>query len=45
MGLGLMSLNESRAILSLEPVEGGDNRIQFLNFVNQTLAFFIALSR
>ncbi len=38
MGLGLMSLNESRALLGLEPVEGGDKRLQSLNFVDQTKA-------
>lgn len=38
MGLGLMSLNESRSLLGLEPVEGGDKRLQSLNFVDQTKA-------
>ena len=38
MGLGLMSLNESRALLGLEPIEGGDKRLQSLNFVDQTKA-------
>jgi HK97 family phage portal protein len=38
MGLGLMSLNESRALLGLEPVEGGEKRLQSLNFVDQTKA-------
>ena len=28
MGLGIMSLNESRALLGLEPVENGDKRLQ-----------------
>lgn len=34
MGLGIMSLNESRGILGLEPVEGGDKRLQSLNYVD-----------
>jgi HK97 family phage portal protein len=34
MGLGIMSLNESRALLGLEPVEGGEKRLQSLNFVS-----------
>ena len=38
MGLGLMSLNEARSLLGLEPVEGGDKRLQSLNFVDQTKA-------
>lgn len=38
MGLGLMSLNESRSLLGLEPVEGGNKRLQSLNFVDQTKA-------
>lgn len=38
MGLGLMSLNESRALLGLEPVEGGNKRLQSLNYVDQTKA-------
>lgn len=38
MGLGLMSLNESRALLGLEPVEGGNKRLQSLNFVDSTKA-------
>ena len=38
MGLGIMSLNESRAILGLEPVEGGDKRLQSLNYVDAAKA-------
>lgn len=38
MGLGIMSLNESRAILGLEPVEGGDKRLQSLNYVDANQA-------
>ena len=38
MGLGIMSLNESRALLGLEPVEGGDKRLQSLNYVDATKA-------
>ncbi len=38
MGLGIMSLNESRALLGLEPVEGGDKRLQSLNFVDSSKA-------
>ena len=34
MGLGIMSLNESRALLGLEPIEGGDKRLQSLNYVD-----------
>ena len=34
MGLGIMSLNESRALLGLEPLEGGDKRLQSLNYVD-----------
>lgn len=34
MGLGIMSLNESRNLLGLEPVEGGDRRLQSLNYVD-----------
>lgn len=33
MSLGIMSLNESRALLGLEPIEGG-KRLQSLNFVD-----------
>ena len=38
MGLGLMSLNESRALLGLEPIEGGDKRLQSLNYVDASKA-------
>jgi len=38
MGLGLMSLNESRALLGLEPVEDGNKRLQSLNYVDSTKA-------
>ena len=38
MGLGIMSLNESRALLGLEPVEGGNKRLQSLNYVDATKA-------
>jgi len=34
MGLGIMSLNESRALLGLEPVENGHKRLQSLNYVD-----------
>ena len=34
MGLGIMSLNESRALLGLEPIEGGNKRLQSLNYVD-----------
>jgi HK97 family phage portal protein len=34
MSLGIMSLNESRALLGLEPIEGGHKRLQSLNFVD-----------
>ena len=33
MGLGIMSLNESRALLGLEPVENGDKRLQSLTLI------------
>ena len=29
-----MTLNESRALLGLEPIEGGNKRLQSLNFVD-----------
>ena len=35
-GLGIMSLNESRGLLGLEPVENGDRRLQSLNYVDAT---------
>jgi HK97 family phage portal protein len=38
MGLGIMSLNESRGLLGLEPVEKGDRRLQSLNYVDATKA-------
>lgn len=34
MGLGIMSLNESRALLGLEPIENGHKRLQSLNYVD-----------
>lgn len=34
MGLGILSLNESRALLGFEPIEGGHKRLQFLNYVD-----------
>lgn len=34
MSLGIMTLNESRALLGLEPVEGGNKRLQSLNYVD-----------
>ena len=33
-----MSLNESRALLGLEPIEGGDKRLQSLNYVDASKA-------
>ncbi len=33
-----MSLNESRALLGLEPVENGDRRLQSLNYVDANKA-------
>ena len=33
-----MSLNESRALLGLEPVENGNKRLQSLNYVDATKA-------
>ena len=38
MGLGIMSLNESRALLGLEPIEGGNKRLQSLNYVDASKA-------
>ncbi len=32
--LGLLTVNEARKLLSLPPVEGGDTRLQSLNYVN-----------
>lgn len=34
MSLGIMSINESRALLGLEPIENGNKRLQSLNFVD-----------
>ncbi|MCH3976404.1 MAG: phage portal protein [Bacilli bacterium] len=34
MGLGILSLNESRALLGFEPLEGGSKRLQSLNYVD-----------
>ena len=34
MGLGILSLNESRALLGFEPIEGGARRLQSLNYVD-----------
>lgn len=38
MGLGILSLNESRSLLGLEPIEGGDRRLQSLNYVDANKA-------
>lgn len=38
MGLGIMSLNESRGLLGLEPIENGDKRLQSLNYVDASKA-------
>lgn len=38
MGLGIMSLNESRALLGLEPIESGNKRLQSLNYVDASKA-------
>lgn len=38
MGLGIMSFNESRGLLGLEPVENGDKRLQSLNYVDSMIA-------
>jgi len=38
MGLGILSLNESRSLLGLEPIEGGDKRLQSLNYVDANKA-------
>lgn len=38
MSLGLMSINESRALLGLEPIEGGNKRLQSLNLVDSDKA-------
>ena len=34
MGLGILSLNESRSLLGFEPIEGGSKRLQSLNYVD-----------
>ena len=34
MGLGILSLNESRALLGFEPIEGGSKRLQSLNYID-----------
>lgn len=34
MSLGVININEARAILGLSPIEGGEVRLQSLNFVN-----------
>lgn len=38
MSLGIMSLNESRSLLGLEPIEDGHKRLQSLNFVDASKA-------
>lgn len=38
MSLGLLTVNEARAILGLEPIADGDRRLQSLNFVNAEFA-------
>lgn len=38
MGLGIISLNESRSLLGLEPIEGGNKRLQSLNYVDANSA-------
>lgn len=38
MPLGLLSINEAREILELAPVDGGDKRLQSLNFVDSSKA-------
>ena len=34
MGLGVLTINESRAVLGMPPIEGGNRRLQSLNFAN-----------
>src|SRR5690554_4037782 len=34
MGIGIISINESRALFGLEPVEDGDKRLQSLNYID-----------
>ena len=38
MEIGIISLNESRALLGLEPVQGGVKWLQSLNYVDATKA-------
>ena len=38
MSFGLMSINECRGLLGLEPIEGGNKRLQSLNFVDSDKA-------
>lgn len=38
MGLGIMSLNESRSLLGLEPVGDGEKRLQSLNYIDASKA-------
>ena len=38
MSLGLMSINECRGLVGLEPIEGGNKRLQSLNFVDSDKA-------
>ena len=45
MGLGILSLNESRALLGFEPIEGGSKRLQSLNFVDADKASEYQLSK
>jgi hypothetical protein len=37
MSLGLLSFNESRALLGYEHIDGGEKKLQSLNFVDQNL--------
>ena len=32
--MGLLTVNESREMMNLAPIEGGDRRVQSLNFMN-----------
>jgi hypothetical protein len=36
--LGLITINEAREILNLPPVEGGDKRLQSLNYIDSNIA-------
>ena len=45
MGLGILSLNESRALLGFEPIEGGSKRLQSLNYVDADKASEYQLSK